>query len=249
MAENGTDLIETYPSTPGDRGALAPWWQTALLVLLILGTSILGTRHSQHRGLAGRHFGTYLFTLGWEWFLAAFAYWGLWLKKVSIATVVGEWRRDARGWVRDIGRALVFWIMAMTVLAAVSVLLRLAHMENAQKKIAELAPSSWLELALWILLSMSAGFCEEFLFRGYLQQQFSRVSGRGWIGVLGSALLFGAAHGYEGMSGMIAITLFGAMFSVLAIKTRGLRTGMLAHAWHDSFVGALLALAKLMHLL
>ena len=149
----------------------------------------------------------------------------------------------------DLGGALLFWTIAMTVLVAVGVLLRLGHMENAQKKLAELAPQTLAEMGIWILLSCSAGICEEFVFRGYVQQQFSGLGGRVWVGVVVSSLLFGAAHGYEGLSGMIAITLFGAMFSMLATRSRGLKMGMIAHAWHDTFTGALLALAKMMHAL
>jgi hypothetical protein len=90
------------------------------------------------------------------------------------------------------------------------------------------------------VLSVSAGICEEFVFRGYLQQQFTRATGRVWAGVLVSALLFGGAHGYEGIAGMLMITVYGALFSVLAIKRRSLRAGMMAHGWHDSITGLLL---------
>ena len=229
------------------RPRLAPWWHTTLMVLLITGTSILGSRHTRQGGLARSHMETYALTIAWEWILAGVALWGLWLRKIPIRQVIGRWSGGIRAWMTDLGGALLFWIMAMTCLAVVSVLLQLLHMENAQKKLAELAPQSLGEMAIWIVVSLSAGICEEFVFRGYLQRQFSLLSGRVWAGVLCSSLLFGAAHGYEGLSGMIIIALFGAMFSVLAIWSRGLRMGMIAHGWHDTFTGALLALAKALH--
>jgi hypothetical protein len=46
---------------------------------------------------------------------------------------------------------------------------------------------------------------------------------------------------------MIAITAFGAMFRALAIARRSLRPGMMAHAWHDIFSGAMLALLRHFH--
>jgi hypothetical protein len=100
---------------------------------------------------------------------------------------------------------------------------------------------------LWVLLSISAGICEELTFRGYLLQQFSRAGQRLWIGVLASSLLFGVAHGYEGASGIIAITIYGAMFCLLTIKRDSLRPGMMAHAWHDIFSGIALMLLKHAH--
>ena len=140
----------------------------------------------------------------------------------------------------DVAAAGLFWIFSLLVLAALAVILKLFHLESAQKQISQLAPASLAEAALWIALSVSAGICEEFVFRGYLQQQFARATGRTWVGVGVSALLFGTAHGYEGIAGMLMITVYGALFSVLAIKRGSLRAGMIAHGWHDSFTGILL---------
>jgi membrane protease YdiL (CAAX protease family) len=63
------------------------------------------------------------------------------------------------------------------------------------------------------------------------------MGGRIWIGVLGSALVFWCAHGYEGIAGVSLIAAYGAMFSVLTLIRRGLCTAMIAHAWHDSVSG------------
>jgi len=84
-------------------------------------------------------------------------------------------------------------------------------------------PTEHSRINAWILLSISAGICEELAFRGYLLQQFASIGNRLWLGVLASSLLFGLAHGYEGVSGIIAITAYGAMFCVLAIRRRSLR--------------------------
>ncbi len=46
---------------------------------------------------------------------------------------------------------------------------------------------------------------------------------------------------------MLMITVYGALFSVLAIKRGSLRAGMIAHAWHDSFTGLLLWALKRAH--
>jgi membrane protease YdiL (CAAX protease family) len=135
----------------------------------------------------------------------------------------------------------------MVLLAILALFLKLLHLESAQKQISALAPSSAGELALWIALSVSAGICEEFLFRGYFQQQFTRATGRLWVGALISAVLFGSAHGYEGIAGMLMITVFGAFFSLLAVRRESLRAGMIAHAWHDSISGIALWLLKRAH--
>jgi membrane protease YdiL (CAAX protease family) len=151
-------------------------------------------------------------------------------------------------WARDFGVAMTFWLMAMVLLAALATLLRLMHQMPLQKAVLDLAPQGALQIVTWLMLCITAGIVEEFVFRGYLLQQFSSIGssnkGRLWLGVLVSSLLFGSAHGYEGLGGMIAITAYGAMFCILTIKRKSLRPGMMAHAWHDSLTGIALAIAR-----
>jgi len=93
-------------------------------------------------------------------------------------------------------------------------------------------------------VSTPAGICEEIIFRGYLQRQFSAISTSAFAGVLLSAVVFGAAHGYEGGPRMLLIGVYGLMFGLLAWWRKSLRPGMIAHAWHDAISGAVLQLLK-----
>jgi membrane protease YdiL (CAAX protease family) len=227
------------------RGLVAPWWHCSLLMLLIVATSALGSLHSAKSSMATHHLANYGVTLAWEWALAGIAYWGIRLRKTPLSDLLGVRRRGVREFFIDVGVAALFWIFSLMVLAALAVILRLFHLEGAQKQISQLAPASLAEAAVWIALSISAGICEEFVFRGYLQQQFARATGRWWVGVLVSAVLFGGAHGYEGLAGMLMITAYGALFGLLAIRRGSLRAGMIAHGWHDSITGlALWALRR-----
>ncbi len=84
--------------------------------------------------------------------------------------------------------------------------------ESARKQIGFLAPQSGLEVVLWICLSATAGFCEEVLFRGYFQKQFTRLLRNRWIAVVVVSILFGLGHGYEGPQRMVLIALLGFAF-------------------------------------
>jgi len=224
---------------PGQR-LIAPWWHCALLVAIIAAASAFGSMQSAKSTMASHHLANYGVTLAWEWVLAGFAYWGIRLRKTPLWQILGKRRRGLKEFFIDLASAGIFWISSLLVLAALAVVLSLFHLESAQKQISQLAPASLPEAALWIALSISAGICEEFVFRGYLQQQFARATGRTWVGVAASALLFGSAHGYEGIAGMLMIAVYGALFSLLAIKRGSLRAGMIAHGWHDSITGILL---------
>ena len=250
ISENSAEELPV----PAEQGArrwlvppqpVAPWWHTAFLVAIIAGVSALSSTHA--RALGAHDLSHYAFTLAWEWLLAVFAWWGIRLRRVPLRHLIGKWRPGIKAWLADFGAALVFWLMAAFALAALSSLLYLLHLRHVEKAVLDLAPKNAAEFALWIALCITAGIVEEFLFRGYLLQQFSSIKGRIWIGILTSSLLFGAAHGYEGIGAMIAIAAYGAMFCGLAMRQRSLRAGMIAHAWHDFITGVALALAKHLH--
>jgi membrane protease YdiL (CAAX protease family) len=245
ITERPTAAAEDAHTQPGP---IAPWWHTALIVVVILGVSILSGLESKTTGFGGQHIKRYLIGIVCELVLVAAVWWGIRLRNVPLRQLLGERRRGAKAWAKDFGIALIFWVMAMLVLAALATVLRLLHLMSLQKAVMDLAPRGGLELIMWIALSITAGIAEEIVFRGYLLQQFASIDGRrgqrAWFGVIASSLVFGAGHGYEGIGGAIAITVYGVMFCVLALQRGSLRTGMMAHAWHDSITGIVLAIAK-----
>ncbi len=226
--------------------AVAPWWHTALIVLLLASTSLLGARAAHRDAVAAHHLARYAFGICAEWLLLLLAWWGLRMRRIAFAELLG-FRRGLDALMEDAGSAAVYWVAAIIVLAVIGVALKAAGLSAPQKTLMAIAPGSALEVLLWVMLSMSAGFCEEFVFRGYLLRQFSSVGAGVGLGVVCSSLLFGISHGYEGAAGMIAITAYGAMFCVLALLRRSLRPGMIAHAWHDIFSGVVLALLRHFH--
>jgi membrane protease YdiL (CAAX protease family) len=44
------------------------------------------------------------------------------------------------------------------------------------RNVASMLPRTVLEIFIWILVSVSAGICEEFVYRGYLQRQFAAMT-------------------------------------------------------------------------
>jgi membrane protease YdiL (CAAX protease family) len=217
-------------------------------VIVLLGGSFLNARQSHLATFSSHHVQRYLGGIAAEWILCLVAWCGLRLRRTPIAELLG-FRPGLRAWGEDFLVAAVFWILSAMVLATIGILAKLLHAQMPQKTIAALAPQTAAQLLLWITLSVSAGVVEEFVFRGYLLRQLSSPVHALWLGVIGSSLIFGISHGYEGAVGMVAITAYGALFCGLAILRRSLRPGMIAHAWHDIFSGVMLALANHFHLL
>ena len=90
-----------------------------------------------------------------------------------------------------------------------------------------------------MLLSISAGFSEELVFRGYLQRQLTALTGRASLALLLQAAVFGVAHGYQGTRACLSIAIYGVLFTLLALWRKSLRPGMIAHAWTDIAGGLL----------
>jgi membrane protease YdiL (CAAX protease family) len=123
-------------------------------------------------------------------------------------------------------------LLAVVSILAALVIVRLLGPEG-WPSLEGMRPSTPLEIALWILMALSAGICEEAVFRGYLQQQFTRWIGRGSAGVLAQAAVFGLTHGYQGWKNMVLIFGIGCIFGASAALRRGLRANMIAHAGVD----------------
>jgi membrane protease YdiL (CAAX protease family) len=178
----------------------------------------------------------YLRSMVFEWLVVAYVIVGIRRQGGSLRELIGgRWER-ARDFWRDVVIAFRFWVVSVACLAVLSWVL---HVRRGVDTIRFLAPNSRVETILWLLVSLTAGFCEETIFRGYLQRQFLALSGKPWVGILLSAAAFGAAHAYRGARLTILLGAFGAMFGVLAYRRRSLRSGMMAHAWQDALAGVL----------
>ena len=116
-------------------------------------------------------------------------------------------------------------------------------------QLTELAPANGVEIAAWGFLCLIVGFSEELIFRGYLQSQAIALLRNTPIAVIMTAIVFGAAHGYQGVRGIFLISIFGSLFGILALLRKNLLPGMIAHSWHDFATGMALALIRSSHLL
>ena len=178
----------------------------------------------------------YIVTLFYEWLLFVLVVAGVRRRGASVLIVLGDHWHSARQVLRDIGIAAGFWIVAWVLLWIFGWLLRIAALgHNTQFML----PHRGIELTFWIALSVTAGICEETIFRGYLQRQFMALTKNAPAGILLSAATFGAAHTYQGFRMVILIGLYGSMFGTLAYWHGSVRPGMIAHAWQDSLNGML----------
>jgi membrane protease YdiL (CAAX protease family) len=214
------------------------------VLFILLGASLGGSRGVHPLGV--HKIPQYLWTMSWEWLLTAFVYFGV-RKRMKLRELIGGRWANAEDVLIDLVVASAFWLAAILVLGAGAKLMHLdeaGRFDSMRRQLGFLIPGTTLELLIWFVVSATAGICEEIIFRGYLQRQFAGITRSMLAGVLISAAMFGAAHGYEGGPRMILIGVYGLMFGLLAWWRKSLRPGMIAHAWHDAISGAVLHLLK-----
>jgi uncharacterized protein len=167
-------------------------------------------------------------TIFFEWLVLALVVAGVWLHGSSLTNIFGERWRSLRQVFTDIGIALIFLVASIAVLSILG-----AHTKAPDTATQFLLPHGRLESTLWVLMSLTAGICEEAIFRGYLQRQFVALTKSAAFGIFLSAAAFGAAHAYQGLLDAVQIAVLGAMLGALAWWRKTVRPGMISHAAQD----------------
>ncbi|MEP6622525.1 MAG: CPBP family intramembrane glutamic endopeptidase [bacterium] len=177
----------------------------------------------------------YLSALALECALAWFVIWSVRPTGTTLRELVGG-RWDTIG---DVVKDVVLGGLAWGAWISIAAAWHRLSPEGAARSIDPMLPRGIVEGALWIAVSMSAGFAEELAFRGYLQRQCAALTGSLILGVIIQASVFGIAHGYQGVDACLRIAAYGVLFGLLAAWRGSLRAGMIAHAWTDIAAGLL----------
>jgi CAAX protease family protein len=98
-----------------------------------------------------------------------------------------------------------------------------------------LLPSTMQERLLWVPVAVSAGICEEIVFRGWLLSMLhGRIGLHGTQLICVAAALFGLAHAYQRTTGVVLTGFAGALFCVLYVATGSLLVPILLHIVVDA---------------
>jgi membrane protease YdiL (CAAX protease family) len=169
----------------------------------------------------------------------------------SLAAIVG-WRALARGLTASqlgvqLGRRPSVLLVALVgaVLIAAAHWMNMRRMGRAKHPAAEklramgarLFPRTPFEMVFYILLAVTAGCCEEFVFRGFVIAALFRTHLASWAVVVFSAAMFGVAHLYQGKGGSVGTGILGIIFASIRIAYHSLFPVVLWHAVLDVVAG------------
>src|SRR5712692_5004040 len=177
--------------------------------------------------------GLYASTIAFQWFAVAVVAWRAWAHvftagqlsltihdrtTILVAAIVGAATIAALQWLtlRRVGRIPV-------------------EARGSLQAIAErILPQSTVELLPYLALAITAGLCEEFLYRGFAMAVLAHVGLQTWAVVLLSSVLFGLAHSYQGRGGIVMPLLIGLILGTSRIAYDSL---VPAIHWHSAVDG------------
>src|SRR6266705_3239356 len=178
----------------------------------------------------------YASTIAFQWLSVAVVAWRAWARgytasqfgltiqdpsKVIAASIVGAVTIAALQWLnlRRVGRLPI-------------------ESRGALQPIAErILPQSTVELLPYLALAITAGLCEEFLYRGFAMAALLHVGLQAWAVVLLSSVLFGLAHSYQGRGGIVMTLLIGLLLGTSRIAYGSLVPAIFWHSAVDVVAG------------
>ena len=197
----------------------------ALLVLVYVGFPLLAFRLRRHR----------LELLDWP---------RLWLYGESMAiqwstTVLVLWAAHREGFTLGLGTAGRWGIegAALATLLALAAVAAMARPpEREDPLVLWLIPESATEKVAFVGLALTAGFCEEVLYRGFAYGR-AAVWLPAWIAAGVATLAFALTHLYQGWYGVVRATVLGALLLAAFAGTGSLWPAIGAHFAIDLWAG------------
>jgi membrane protease YdiL (CAAX protease family) len=178
----------------------------------------------------------YASTIAFQWLAVAIVTWRAWVHGYTAVTLGLV--------IHDRGRLAAAAVVGAAVIATLQWLnLRRVGRIPVESRgplqaIAErILPQSTEELLPYLALAITAGLCEEFLYRGFAMAVFTRVGFPTWLVVLVSSALFGLAHSYQGRGGVVMTLFVGLVLGTSRIVFDGLVPAIIWHSTVDVVAG------------
>lgn len=225
-----------------------------VLVLIILASFPLILRFTHlmptdqmHAAVAGRFsplLRFLLFVIVYLWFLFT-------ITAVGVGAEGRAQRRELVGTraARDSGflKTIAVAILAFAAIAGIGIGFNIFSAQlgmGSSSNLQAMSPHTLPEALGFLAAVISAGFVEEFVFRGYIQRQLEAATKNVFLASLFQVILFTLVHFYQPAFRLIPVFLIGCVLTVIAKWRKSLVPGMIAHGAGDA-MGSLINLLQL----
>ncbi len=178
----------------------------------------------------------YRHTAGWQWCLFAVVT-VLWIWTGRAPELLGV--RAPRGvgfWIGlGVCVAIAGFFVRQLLITRQRIDLR-EQVRTAFSSVAPLLPHTKNERRWFSFLSFTAGIVEELAYRGFLVWYFDQLTNL-WLAVALSSLVFGIAHFYQGVGGILKTGAAGLVLALLYVWTGSIWVPMLMHWLVDDVQG------------
>jgi membrane protease YdiL (CAAX protease family) len=179
----------------------------------------------------------YVATIVFQWALVGVVAWRAFARGLTLAELGlgrGDW---ATPWVWGLAGAIVVGGLQWLNLRRIGRMGGEAP-DLLRKLASRLLPVSRVEYLPYSVLAVTAGVCEEFVYRGFGMTAFSGAGLPPWAVVLVTSALFGLAHAYQGRAGIISTGILGVLLGAGRLVCGSLIPVMMWHAALDLAAGA-----------
>jgi membrane protease YdiL (CAAX protease family) len=177
----------------------------------------------------------YLWTIALQWALTLglLVWWLLADRPVADLGLVAPQGAN-RSWTIVVAAAAVafFASQARTVARSADAQAKVRAQLDSQPSVLVILPATPGEMRTFGALAITAGICEEILYRGYLLY-YLRAMLPGAAAVVAAIVVFGLAHAYQGRRGILLTGIAGAAAMGLYLFTGSLAASIVLHATVD----------------
>jgi membrane protease YdiL (CAAX protease family) len=178
----------------------------------------------------------YAWTVAFQWLATLMVAWRAWARGLS-PQQLGLLSPGPRVWiVSGVGLLVVsslHWLNLRRIGG-----LPAAGRGRVQKVAERILPRNAREFLVYAGLAVTAGICEEFLYRGFAMAVLAQAGLALWATVVLSSLFFGLAHVYQGRAGFVSTLLVGVVFALARTACHSLIPVMVWHSGVDLVAGA-----------
>ena len=224
--------MSATPSDKRSERAVASTRHTLGLLLAILVMGMLAIRNpisewpktmvSQQARLV-----LYVKILVLLWLWVGYVWLGLRRSTTSLRALIDDSRWTARSWLRYLAVGIAGWIAYLAISAGLSSMLHPSS--EALRGLQAMLPQTPLERTLWAAFALSAGVCEEIVYRGYLLRQFSALTGSTLAALVLQAVCYSFIHLALPVEMLVGVVVLGLLLGGLAVWQKSLVPGMILH--------------------